>query len=195
MPKVTLSNLIFLYIGFMRKNKKVKQASRFRWADYQFVQDDFENEVYKKLSNDQSERISFRERIRFSYLEKLRSFSFKMLIKRHNSVFYDLGPGDFDWFTEHQRYQPRAVYLLKNQWVQIQLGIYVIEYTIIDGVAYSHYSLNYGISYHIYMETELTKSNESNQNILVDLFKETEEFLHDSIVNGSAPYFSNFRIK
>ena len=89
--------------------------------------------------------------------------------------FFDLGPGDFDWFTEHHRYQPRAVYLLKNQWVQIQLGVYVIEYTINDGVAYSHYSLNYGISYHIYMETELTTNRESNQNILVDLFKETEE--------------------
>ena len=113
----------------------------------------------------------------------------------HNTVFYDLGPGDFDSFTEHQRYQPRAVYLLNNQWVQIQLGVYVIEYTKNDGVAYSHYSLNYGIIYHIYMETELTTNRESNQNILVDLFKETEKFLHDSIVNGSAPYFSNFRIK
>jgi hypothetical protein len=179
----------------MRKNKKAKPINRSRSADYQVVQDNFENEVYENLSNDQSERISFRERIRFSYLEKIRSFSFKMLIKRHKSVFYDLGPGNFNWFTEHQRYQPRAAYLLKNQWMQIQLGVYLIEYTIIDGVAYSHYSLNYGISYHIYMETELTKSNESNQNILVDLFKETEEFLHDSIVNGSAPYFSNFRIK
>ena len=179
----------------MRKHKKAKPINRFRWADYQVNQDDFESEVWKDLSNDQFEKISLRERTRFSYLEKLRSFSFKMLIKRHNSVFYDLGPGDFDWFTEHHRYQPRAVYLLKNQWVQIQLGVYVIEYTVNDGVAYSHYSLNYGISYHIYMETELTTNRESNQNILVDLFKETEEFLHDSIVNGSPPYFSNFRIK
>jgi hypothetical protein len=179
----------------MRKHNKAKPINRFRWADYQVDQDDFENKVWKDLSKDQFARISFIERIKFSYLEKTRSFSFKMLINRHNSVFYDLGPGDFDWFTEHHRYQPRAVYLLKNQWVQIQLGVYVIEYTINDGVAYSHYSLNYGISYHIYMETELMTNRESNQNILVDLFKETEKFLHDSIVNGSAPYFSNFRIK
>ena len=179
----------------MRKNRKAKPINRSRSADYQVVQDDFENEVYKKLSNDQSERISFRERIRFSYLEKLRSFSFKMLIKRHKSVFYDLGPGNFGWFTEHHRFQPRAKYLLKNHWTQIQLGIYVIEYTIIDSVAYSHYSLNYGISYHLYMETKLSKQSEMNLEILVDLFKETEEFLHDSIVNGSAPYFPNFRIK
>lgn len=179
----------------MRKHKKAKLINRFRWADYQVVPEDFENEVYKNLTIDQPVRISFRDRIRFSYLEKLRSFSFKMLVKRHNSVFYDLGPGDFGWFTEHQRYEPRAVYLLKNQWVQIQLGVYVIEYTINDGVAYSHYSLNYGISYRVYMETELMTNKESNQKILVDLFKETEEFLHDSILNGSAPYFSNFRIK
>ena len=118
-----------------------------------------------------------------------------MLIKRHNSVFYDLGPGDFECFTEHQRFQPRAVYLLKNQWVQIQLGVYVIEYTINDGVAYSHYSLNYGISYHIYMESKLSKNKDSSVEILVDLFKETEEFLHDTIVNRSAPYLPNFRIK
>lgn len=179
----------------MRIYKKEKPITRFRWADYQVVSEDFENEVCNNLTLDQSARISFRERMRFSYLEKLGSFSFKMLIKRHNSVFYDLGPGDFEGLTEHQRFQPRAVYLLKNQWVQIQLGVYVIEYTVIDGVAYSHYSLNYGISYHLYMETELTKNRESNQNILVDLFKETEEFLHDTIVNGSAPYFSNSRIK
>ena len=129
---------------------------------------------------------------KINYYQKISSSSFRMLIKRHNSVFYDLGPGNFGLFTEHHRYQPRAVYLLKNQWVQIQLGVYVIEYTVIDGVAYSHYSLNYGISYHLYMETKLTKNRESNQNILVDLFKETEEFLHDTIVNGSAPYFPNF---
>ena len=179
----------------MRKHKKAKPIQRFRWADYQVDQDDFENEVWKDLSNDQFVRISFRERIRINYLQKLRSFSFKMLINRHSSVFYDLGPGDFDCFTEHNRYQPRAIYLLQNQWVQIQLGVYVIEYTINNGVAYSHYSLNYGISYHIFMETELTTNRDSNQNALVELFKETEEFLHDSIVNRSAPYFSNFRIK
>ncbi|CAN2171054.1 hypothetical protein MCERE85_00058 [Candidatus Nanopelagicaceae bacterium] len=179
----------------MRKNKKEKPITRFRWADFQVVPEDFENEVSNNLTFDRSARISLRERIRFSYLEKLSSFSFKMLIKRHNSVFYDLGPGDFDHFTEHQRFQPRAVYLLKNQWVQVQLGVYVIEYTIIDGVAYSYYSLNYGISYHLYMETQLSKQSEMNLEILVDLFKETEEFLHDSIVNGSAPYFPNFRIK
>ena len=179
----------------MRKHKKVKPVNRFRWADYQVVPENFENEVCHDLTYDKSMRISFRERIRFSCREKLRSLSFKMLIKRHNSVFYDLGPGDFDWFTEHQRFQPRALYLLKNQWVQIQLGVYVIEYTINEGVAYSQYSLNYGISYHIYMETELTNNKESNQNILVELFKLTEEFLHDTIVNGSAPYFSNSRIK
>lgn len=179
----------------MRKHKKVKPVNRFRWADYQVVPENFENEVCHDLTFDKSMRISFRERIRFSCREKLRSLSFKMLIKRHNSVFYDLGPGDFDWFTEHQRFQPRALYLLKNQWVQIQLGVYVIEYTINEGVAYSQYSLNYGISYHIYMETELTNNKESNQNILVELFKLTEEFLHDTIVNGSAPYFSNSRIK
>jgi hypothetical protein len=45
------------------------------------------------------------------------------------------------------------------------------------------------------METKLSKQSEKNLEILVDLFKETEEFLHDSIVNGSAPYFPNFRIK
>ena len=179
----------------MRKHKKAKPINRFRWADYQVDHDNFENEVWKDLSNDHFMRISFRERIRFSYLEKLCSFSFKMLIKRHNTVFYDLGPGDFDSFTEHQRYQPRAVYLLKNQWVQIQLGVYVIEYTINDGVAYSHYSLNYGISYHIYMESKLSKNKDSSVEILVDLFKETEEFLHDTIVNRSAPYLPNFRIK
>lgn len=176
----------------MRKIKKIKPVTRFRWADYQAAPDDLENEVCEDLTNNLFKGFSFLRHAKINYYQKISSSSFRMLIKRHNSVFYDLGPGNFGLFTEHHRYQPRAVYLLKNQWVQIQLGVYVIEYTVIDGVAYSHYSLNYGISYHLYMETKLTKNRESNQNILVDLFKETEEFLHDTIVNGSAPYFPNF---
>ena len=46
------------------------------------------------------------------------------------------------------------------------------------------------------METKIFQSRaKMNLERLVDLFKETEEFLHDSIVNGSAPYIPNFRIK
>ena len=179
----------------MWKIKKVKPITRFRWADYQAVPEDLENEVCEELAKNRFKRLSFLKNAKINYQQKISSSSFRMLIKRHDSVFYDLGPGNFGLFTELHRYQPRAVYLLKNQWMQIQWGGYVIEYTIIDNFAYSHYSLNYGISYQLYMETKLTKIRESNQNILVDLFKETEEFLHDTIVNGSAPYFLNFKIK
>jgi hypothetical protein len=181
----------------MRKHKEENEepTSGPGWAAYQVVTGDFENEDGEELTSHHFKRNSFRERARISYREKMRSFSFKLLIKRNEAVFYDLGPGDFGWFTEHHRYQPRAKYLLKNHWVVIQLGIYVIEYTIIEGIAYSHYSLNYGISYHIHMETKLSKNKDLNVEILVDLFKETEEFLHDTIVNRSAPYLPNFRIK
>jgi len=176
----------------MRKNKKVKPTSRFRWADYQVVPGDLDNEDCDDSANNQIKRFSLLGRVKLNHQAKISSSSFRTLVKRHSSVFYDLGPGNFGLFAEQHRYQPRAIYLLKNQWMQIQLGVYLIEYTIIDGFAYGHYSLNYGISYHLYMETELTKSKESNQKILVDLFKETEEFLHDTIMNGSAPYFPNF---
>jgi hypothetical protein len=178
----------------MRKNNKENEVliSGPGWAAYQESPADFDQEDFDHTP---VIRHTFRDRLRITYKENMRSLAFKFLIKRHRKVFYDLGPGNFGWFTEHQRFQPRAKYLLKNHWTQIQLGIYVIEYTIIDGVAYSHYSLNYGISYHLYMETRLTKKSELNVEILVDLFKETEEFLHDSIVKESAPYFPNFRIK
>jgi len=61
----------------MKKHKKVKPINRSRWADDQVVPEDFKNEVYNDLTFDKSARISFRERIRFSYLEKLRSFSLR----------------------------------------------------------------------------------------------------------------------
>jgi hypothetical protein len=181
----------------MRKNKKENEelTSGPGWAAYQEAPADLDEEDFDNTPGHHVIRHTFRDRLRINYKENMRALAFRFLIKRHRKVFFDLGPGNFGWFTEHQRFQPRAKYLLKNHWTQIQLGIYVIEYTIIDSVAYSHYSLNYGISYHLYMETQLSKQSEMNLEILVDLFKETEEFLHDSIVNGSAPYFPNFRIK
>ncbi len=82
--------------------------------------------------------------------------------------------------------------MLENKWVTAQFGIYLIEYTIVANVARSFYSLNNGIRYIYFMESDLTKSQKKNEKILVELFKETEEFLHKTLADRTPPYTPNY---
>jgi hypothetical protein len=132
---------------------------------------------------------SFTVRIRRRFIRVSTDFWFRTLVKRFRSKVNEIGVGDFSYFVEGQRYQPRARYLIKNQWAIIQYGIYLIEYTIVDRTAFSYLSLNQGLDYSLHMETELTKNQASNVAIIVDLFKRTEEFAHWTITNGKSPYF------
>ena len=112
----------------MRKNKKENEElmSGPGWAAYQEAPADFDDEDFDHIPSHHFMRYTFIDRIKINFKEKMRSIAFRILIRRHRAVFYDLGPGNFGWFTEHHRFQPRAKYLLKNHWTQIQLGIYVI---------------------------------------------------------------------
>jgi hypothetical protein len=42
------------------------------------------------------------------------------------------------------------------------------------------------------MESDLTKSQKKNEKILVELFKETEEFLHKTLADRTPPYTPNY---
>ena len=154
----------------MRKNKI--EMDSLKETEYQFgVQNSFKARIRRRV-------------IRFST-----NFWFKTLVKRFALKVNEIDVGDFSAFIEEERYKPRAHYLIKNHWAIIQYGIYLIEYTIVDGTAFSYVSLNHGLDYSIHMETELTKNHLLNVEIIVDLFKKTEEFAHWTITNGKSPYF------
>ena len=142
-----------------------------------------ESEYYFGLQN------SFKNRVRRRFIRFATDFWFKTLVNRFAFKVNGIDVGDFSLFVEKQRYKPRAQYLIKNQWAIIQYGIYLIEYTIVDGIAFSYLSLNQGLDYSIHMESELSKNHSSNIEIIVNLFKRTEEFAHWTITNGKSPYF------
>ena len=178
----------------MKKNNKEAEepTSGPGWAAYQEVPEDFDGDAWHRSNAQGFEKISYINRFRWKAMEQLTQFWFKVLVKQFARSVYDIGPGDFGVFTETQRYQPRAVYLLKNRWTTIQFGIYLIEYTIVEDIAYSYYSLNYGIRYINYMETKLTKNQEMNLKIIIDLFRETEEYLHQTFADRKPPYTPNY---
>jgi hypothetical protein len=124
--------------------------------------------------------------------KKLANYWFKKLVKIFARSVYDIGYGDFGLFIQSQRYAPRAQYLIKNKWTTVQFGFYLIEYTIVDGVAYSFYSLNYGVRYVFFMESKLNKNQVSNLKIIIDLFKETEESLHQTFSGRKPPYTADY---
>jgi hypothetical protein len=178
----------------MKKNRKEAEepTSWPGWATFQEVSEDFEPDNWDELEKDSFYKAPKMIRFRWHVMEKLANYWFKKLAKGFARSVYDIGSGDFGLFVQTQRFTPRAQYLLKNKWVNVQFGFYLIEYTIVDGVAYSHYSLNYGIRYVFFMESKLTKNQESNVKIITDLFRETEESLHQTFANRKPPYTPNY---
>jgi hypothetical protein len=175
----------------MRKSKRENEAQN---IDSTWVPDDedYGNHEPEDFIDDEinsSYKVSRRTRLAWKSQENISKKWFKTLVKHFGRNVFDIGPGDFGPFVQSQRYAPRARYLLQNKWVSAQFGIYLIEYTIVANVAQSFYSLNYGIRYIYFMESDLTKSQKKNEKIIVDLFKKTEEFAHWTITNGKSPYF------
>ena len=177
----------------MRKNKKEEELSTGpAWMDYQEMSDDQEPECAHNDETDTFPVITRRTRFSWRVQEKLSKEWFKTLVKYFGRSVFDIGPRDFGEFVQMHRFVPRARYLLKNKWTTVQYGIYLIEYSIVDDVAYSFYSLNYGVRYVFFMETQLTKNQKSDEKILVELFKETEEFLHKTLADRKPPYTPNY---
>ena len=160
----------------MRNNKKENEAQT---NDSTRVADDEIDSSYK---------VSLKTRLAWKAQENISKKWFKTLVKCFARNVFDIGPGDFGPFVQSQRYAPRARYLLQNKWVTTQFGIYLIEYTIVNNVAQSFYSLNYGIRYISFMESDLTKSQKKNEKIIVELIKETEEYLHKTYTDRRPPY-------
>ena len=174
----------------MRKNRKEieEPMNGPGWTAYAGNSGKFDLEDFFDNELDSSYTISRRTRYAWNAQEKISNKWFKTLVKYFARSVFDIGSGDFGPFVQSQRYAPRAQYLLQNKWITTQFGIYLIEYTIVNNVAYSFYSLNYGIRYIFFTESQLTKNQKSNEKILVELFKETEEFLHRTLADRIPPY-------
>ena len=179
----------------MRKNRKAKPVNIFRWGDYQVDSEVNESSCNENDEIDSIPRISRRIRFAWRVQERISRRWFKTLVKYFGRSVFDIGQGDFGEFVQMNRYVPRAGYLLKNKWTVVQFGIYLVEYSIIDGVAYSSYSLNYGVRYIFFMESQLTKNQKTNEKILIKLFKETEEFLHKTLADRTPPYLPDYLFK
>lgn len=162
------------------------------WESYDEIPDSFESDTWSFENTDSTTRWGLNKRIKFWLLSKLSKLWFRNLIGRFASSVYDLGDGDYGWFVQDHRYKPRAENLIKNRSVLIPFGIYIIEFSISEGIAFSHYSLNYGISYTIYMEAELTKNHKRNIEILMNLFAETEEYLFKTLSRGEPQTSSQY---
>jgi hypothetical protein len=180
---------------FKRKKVVEEPTSGPGWAAYVEVPEDFDYDSWIPQDTYHFGTIGSRKKFLIAAKYKLNELWFRMLVKNFARSVYEIGRGDFSGFVEDHRYKPRADYLIKNKFLQVQFGFYIIEYTITNGVAYSHYSLNYGLSYIIYMETQLVKNYEANQLLLVDLFRETEESLFGTFTTSRAPYLPNYMFR
>ena len=134
------------------------------------------------------------KRIRFSRIlaRKLNTVWFKYLVRSFSRAIYEIDNLETGAFDEEQRLLPRARLLLRENFILIQFGIYLIEYTIEKNVAYSQYSVNYGLTYIIHMELHLGDDTEENLAGLVGMFRYTENHLHSTLIDRQPPYYSNY---
>ncbi len=174
------------------KNKIEEPMSGPGWTAYGEDPGNHDLEGFMDDEGDSSFKVSRRTQFAWKAQEKISTKWFKTLVKYFGRSVFDIGRGDFDEFVQMKRFTPRARYLLKNEWTIAQFGIYLIEYSIVDGVASSFYSLNYGVRYVFFTESQLTKNQKSNEKILVNLFKETEEFLHKTLADRTPPYTPDY---
>ena len=105
---------------------------------------------------------------------------------------YDPGLEESDPSKQPELFNSRANFLLKNKFLQLSFGFYRVEYSIIDNVAYSHYSLNNGMTFVMYKEMKLSKNPKRNIEGLARLISDTESILRYTIVKRTPPYTKNF---
>ena len=175
----------------MRKlfKKSKNETSGPGWSAYMPVVDeesDFESDNFV------SYRESKRNRVNRMLAHKVSALWFKYLVKGFSRAVYDIDNLDTNSFSEEQRLLPRARLLLREKFIPIQFGLYLIEYTIENKVAYSHFSVNYGLTYILHMELHLDGSINENLDGLVQMFRDTENHLHSTLIDRQPPYLPNY---
>ncbi len=147
---------------------------------------DFESDNYKLFKE------SKRECIAQLLANMLYALWFKYLVRSFSRAVYDIDDLDTNSFSEDQRLLPRARLLLREKFMSIQFGIYLIEYTIENNVAYSYFSVNFGLTYIIHMELHLDGKDDENLDGLVKMFRDTENHLHSTLIDRRPPYLPNY---
>ena len=174
---------------FFRRNKHQVDhnlLTEYGWNSYSQISDDFDSDIWSMENMQNHTSKSLKYSFSFMVRNKLSQMWFRSIVRRFSRSVTEIDFFDDSDFVEEQRYKPRAEHLLDNSWVLTPFGIYIIEYTIVDRVAYSFYSSNYGLRYSLYMEAKLTKDHKSNVEGIVNLIKETEEYLFHTIRKRSA---------
>lgn len=160
--------------------------TEYGWNSYSQIPHDFDADIWSMENMQNHTSKSLKYSFRFIVRDKLSQMWFRSIVRRFSRSVTEIGFFDDSDFVEEQRYKPRAENLLDSRWILTPFGIYIIEYTIVDRVAYSFYSSNYGLRFSLYMETKLTKDHKSNVEGIVNLIKETEEYLFHTIRKRSA---------
>jgi hypothetical protein len=181
--------------GIKKYTSREEQLSGTGWGAYSEIDDDFDESAWEEETSVEFPRFSKRDLIRFRMGQTLSQIWFASLVKRFARSTFEIQSKSFSIFDEERRYQPRARYLIENNWVAIPFGLYFIEYTIVGKNAYSHYSLNHGLSFIIFMESVLSKSHKKNVEIICNLFMQTEKHLHHTIASRTAPYTASRILK
>ncbi len=133
-----------------------------------------------------------RNRVARMLTHKLCTLWFKYLVRSFSRAVYDIDNLDTSSFAEDQRLLPRARLLLREKFILIPFGLYLIEYTIENKVAYSQFSVNYGLTYLLHMELHLDGDTEENLDGLVKMFRHTENHLHSTLIDRQPPYLPNY---
>ena len=170
-------------------NNSNKETSGPGWSAYLPVDDDEEPDF--ESGNFVFIKESKRNLIARILTYKLCAWWFKYLARSFSRAVYDIGSLDTSSFSEEQRLLPRARVLLREKFISIQFGIYLIEYTIENKVAYSHFSANNGLTYILHMELLLDGNTDENLDGLVKMFRETENHLHSTLIDRQPPYLTN----
>lgn len=153
-------------------------------VDYEESDVEFDDFVFTKKSK--------KDRAFQTLIHKLNTMWFRYLVRSFSRAIYEIDNLEAGSFDEERRLQPRARLLLRENYISIQFGIYLIEYTIENNVAYSQFSVNYGLTYIIHMELHLGDNAEENLVGLVDMFRYTENHLHSTLINRQPPYLPNY---
>ena len=181
--------------GRKKNTSQEEQLSGPGWSAYSEIDDDFNESEWEQVSLVGFQRFSKRDLIRFKMSHTLSRIWFASLVKRFARSTFEIESESFSIFDEERRFKPRAKYLIKNNWASIPFGLYFIEYTIVGRNAYSHYSLNHGLSFTIFMDSELSNNYKKNKEIICNLFMQTEKYLHYTIASRTAPYTANRILK
>lgn len=101
---------------------------------------------------------------------------------------YDTGLQDSDQTQQPELFNARAIYLMRNKFLQMQFAFYQIEYSVLENYCYSHISLNFGMRYKALYQHELRGTYSDNIETLSRLISETEKYLRKTIRDVKPPY-------